>query len=162
MIQKSVFAVGGLCYIGKIGQITGGCFMRLLFMAVVGLVLAGCGNVDWFPTDNNGTVASATPNAFVFTPSLLTDVPINTLQISNTVTITGTNATGWTVSVSGDSSSKFSINNGAFTNTPSIILPNQTLSVQHTSSANLNATVTTTVTVGTTYSTSFQSTTVTQ
>jgi hypothetical protein len=134
--------------------------MRWLLAIVMIVVFAGCGGEQpqWFP-DNGGGGSGSAPNSFVFNPAIKTGVPTATLQTSNSVNITGNNASGWQVSVSGDSSSMFSINGGAFTNTTATILPNQTLAIQQMSSSNFNTTVTTTVKVGT-YSTSFQSTTV--
>ena len=132
--------------------------MRWLISAVTVLLLAGCGNVDWFPTGTN----TSAPVAFQFT--LLTNVVINTAVQSNSVTVTGDNQSGWPISVSdgtAGANSQYSINGAAFTNTAGTILPNQTLRIQQTS-ASTNSTLTTSnVTVGT-YSTTFQSQTASQ
>lgn len=132
--------------------------MRWLLVVLSVFVLAGCGSVDWFPASTGNDAA---PNAFTFTP--LTAQPLSTTVQSEAKTITGNNASGWTVTVSDGTSganSQYSINGGAFTNAQGTILPNQTLRIQHTTAATPVTITTTNVQVGT-YTTTFQSTTTT-
>ena len=113
--------------------------MKWLIAAVAVLLLAGCGNVDWFPT---GTTSPA-PVAFTFPQ--LTNVVINTSVQSAQVTITGNNTSGWPISVSdgtAGANSQYSINGAAFTSAVGVILPNQTLRIQQTS-ASTNSTLAT-------------------
>jgi len=120
--------------------------MKWIIATVTVLMLAGCGSgVEWFPENSGGE--SAPTFSANFTD--LTDKVINTQYQSNQVTVTGTNAVGWTVSVSGGLSPMFSINNGTYTNTPTTILPNQSLTLQQQSSPNASTISTMTLTVGT-------------
>jgi hypothetical protein len=133
--------------------------MKWLVLIGAIFMLAGCGGgLDFFP-DNAGGGSAAAPNAFVFTPANKLDVAVNTTVQSNSVTVTGTNPSGWVITISGAPGSAYSINGAAYTSTSGIILPNQNLVVQHTSSGQNSTAVTTTVIVGT-YTTSFQSTTI--
>jgi len=113
-------------------------------------LLAGCGDVDWFPESSTSTATA--PTAFTFANK--EGVALNTVTQSETVTLSGfTNEL--TVTVSGGDS-EYSINGGAFTSSAGTILPNQTLRVQHTSATTSSTSTTTTVTVGT-YTTTFTS-----
>ena len=85
-----------------------------------------------------------TPDPFSFTDQ--TDVPVADMRTSDTVTITGLN-TATPLAVSGDGSPEISINGGAWV-TSGTITSGQTLAVRLTSAADLNATRTATVTVG--------------
>ena len=84
------------------------------------------------------------PDAYSFTDQ--TGVNQNTLQTSNTLTITGLAAAA-PVTVTGDGNPQISINGGAWA-TSGTLTNNQTLAVRLTSSANLATTATATVTVG--------------
>ena len=84
------------------------------------------------------------PDAYSFTDQ--TGVNQNTLQTSNTLTITGLAAAA-PVAVTGDGNPQISINGGAWA-TSGTLTNNQTLAVRLTSSANLATTATATVTVG--------------
>ena len=138
--------------------------MKWLIATVTILMLAGCGDVKWFPENSSGT--SASPNAFPPFPDVTGVAVTNpgTVSQSATVTITGNNPSGWTVSVSDatpGANSQFSINGAAFTSTAGTILPNQTLRVQHTNATTPSTITTTNVTVGA-FTTTFQSTTAAQ
>ena len=88
--------------------------------------------------------ADTTPNAFSF--AAVADVPFNTTQTSNAVTISGIDA-ATPVSVSGG---QYSIGCGAtFTSGSGSISNNQTVCVRHTSAKQPGVAVTTTLTVGT-------------
>jgi hypothetical protein len=120
-------------------------------------MLAGCG-VDWFP---ESTTNSAAPDGFSFPAK--TAQPLSTVIQSDSVSITGSNPSGWTVSVSDvttGATSKYSISGGAFVSTPGTIKPNERLVIQQTTASTLGTIATTNVTVGT-FSTTFQSTTTT-
>jgi len=131
--------------------------MKWFLAAVTVFMLAGCGSgVDWFPENGGGGGGSA-PDGFTFTPK--TNVAVNTTVQSESVTVTGTSGSIWTISVSGAPGSAYSINGAAFTSSPGTIKPDQSLVVQHMSSSTNNTVTTTSVKVGT-YTTSFQATTV--
>lgn len=92
------------------------------------------------------TREDAQPDNFTFNPD--TNVARSTTRTSNTITISGLGA-GVTVpvTVTGDASSTFSINSGAFGTTGSVT-NGSTLAVRHTSSASYNTIVSSTISVG--------------
>ena len=99
-------------------------------------------------------LSDTTPDAFVFAAQ--SGVSLNTTLTSNTVTITGINAST-PISVSGGT---YSIGcTGTFTGVAGTISNNQSVCVRHTSSAANSTAVTTTLTVGS-VSSAFTSTTV--
>ena len=140
-------------------------------------MLAGCGDVDWFPDTRPAATTptnAAAPNAFTFTPQ---SISVNTLTngvnpvSSNTVTVTGTNTNGWPVTFTSYSGAvnptaqlTVSDNVGGLplTSDPGApipnVMPNQTLEIDLTPSIVVGTTVTASVTVGT-YTTSFAVTT---
>ena len=137
--------------------------MRWLIAAVTVLMLAGCGSgVEWLPENSSGT--SASPNGFTFNQNTVTQAVASSgaFSQSNIVTVQGTDASGWTVTVADattGASSQFSANNGTFTSTPGTILPNQNLQIQHKASTTIGGQAITTVKVGG-YITTFVTTTV--
>ncbi len=96
---------------------------------------------NWFFND----VSNATdtiPAAFFFTDQ--TNAILNSTIISNTITVTGINSAA-TISVVGGN---YRINNGAFVNTNGTVIENDTVEVQHTSSASSLTATNTTLTIG--------------
>ncbi|TJY59411.1 hypothetical protein E4T66_13535 [Sinimarinibacterium sp. CAU 1509] len=90
------------------------------------------------------TLAAVTdPNAFSF--GSVSDVPLNSVQTSGAVTITGIN-TGSPVSVVGG---EYSIDNGPFTAADGLINPGQMIAVRTTASGDFSTAVTVIVTIGT-------------
>lgn len=115
--------------------------MRWVFVAAAFFIITACGGVDWFPESSTSSSAPTFSADFVNQ----TGVAVNTTITSNQVTLSGT-ASSWTISISGG---QYSINGGAYTSAAGTIQPNQSLTLQQTSSATNSATTTVTVTVGT-------------
>lgn len=88
------------------------------------------------------TTTDTTPNPFTFTAQ--TNVAVNTVQTSNTVTIGGINSPA-PISVTGGT---YSINGGAFIATAGNVSNGNTVQVRHTSSSAGSTAVNTTLTVG--------------
>lgn len=112
----------------------------LCLLAVVGMMLTGCGGIEWFPEK----VASVV-TAFSFTPA--TGVAVGSTQTSNIVTL-AISGDPVAISVSGDASSQYSINAGTYTKAAGTVKNGDKVTVQHTASATIGQTVTTTLTVG--------------
>lgn len=106
-----------------------------------------------------GNLNDTSPSAFSFTD--VTNVPVSTLETSNSITIAGLGASDTaSATVSGDASSQVQKNGGAWTAGPVSVVNGDTLAVRHTSSGGGGAVASTTLTVGTTADT-FTSTTAT-
>ncbi|HBG07053.1 MAG: hypothetical protein A2075_22085 [Geobacteraceae bacterium GWC2_58_44] len=107
-----------------------------LLLALLGLALGGCGDVEWFPEQS---VA-----AFSFSPASVTNVATGSTQTSNAVTVslTGPDAA---ISVTGG---EYKINAGTFTTAAGTVKNGDTVTVQHTASSTGGQTVTTTLTIG--------------
>jgi hypothetical protein len=86
--------------------------------------------------------ADTTPDAFPFTNQ--TDVPLNTLIISNAITVAGINSPS-PISITGG---EYSINGGAYTAAAGTVNNNDTVRVRQTSSASFNTTTDATLTIG--------------
>ena len=91
----------------------------------------------------SGTGTNAVPNAFSFVP--LNNVDPATGQVSNAITVTGTNVPT-TISVS--SGAEFSVNGGSYTSTPGIVSPGALVTVRVTSSSAYNTPVSVVLTIG--------------
>lgn len=87
-------------------------------------------------------VADTTPDPFSFTSQ--TGVALNTVITSNTITVSGINASA-TVSVSGGA---YSINGGAYTSAAGTVDNGDTVNVRLTSSSSLSTTTIATLTIG--------------
>lgn len=114
-------------------------------LAIVAMICAGCGEVEWFPTTEK---SSTSPTAFSFNPATKIDVNPGDTVTSDAITISGIESVSAKIRVSGDASSKYSINSAVFTNISGTIKNNDKVSVQHTSSSQLGTTVRTTLTIG--------------
>jgi uncharacterized protein DUF11/OmpA family protein len=91
----------------------------------------------------SGTGTDAVPNAFAFLA--LNNVDPSTTEVSNPITVTGTNVPT-TISVS--SGAEYSINGGAFTAKPGIVSPGAQVTVRITSSASYSTLVSAVLTIG--------------
>ena len=91
----------------------------------------------------SGTGTNAVPNAFSFIP--LNNVDPSTVQVSNAITVTGTNVPT-TISVS--SGAEYSINGGAYTSTPGIVSPGALVTVRVTSASSYATPVSVVLTIG--------------
>lgn len=118
-----------------------------LLLALLGMVLGGCGGVEWFP--EQGVVA------FSFTPASVIDVAAGSVQTSNAVIVKINGTSSAAISVSGG---EYSINGGDFKSTAGTVNNNDTVAVRHTASAVGGQTTTTTLLIGD-KSASFSSTT---
>jgi hypothetical protein len=86
--------------------------------------------------------ADTTPDAFFFTAQI--DVPLNTLIISNAITVAGINSPS-PISITGG---QYSINGGAYTAAAGLVNNDDTVRIRQTSSVSYNATTDATLTIG--------------
>ena len=91
----------------------------------------------------SGTGTNAVPDAFSFVA--LNNVDPSTLQVSNAITVTGTNVPT-TVSVS--SGAQYSINGGPYTSAPGVVSPGALVTVRVTSSSSYSTPVEVVLTIG--------------
>ncbi|GFO56614.1 hypothetical protein GMSM_36210 [Geomonas sp. Red276] len=120
-------------------------FRSILFSLLLMITLAGCG-VDWFPdtTKTTTTGSSSTVQPFSFTNA--TNVALNTVTVSDPVTVAFSNGSTAAISVS---NGQYSINSTtSFTSVTGKVHKNDQVRVQHTSSSTAGGTVTTTLTIG--------------
>ena len=93
-----------------------------------------------------GTISTATsdttPDAFTFTDQ--TNVALSSTITSNTITVSGINATT-AISITGGT---YSVNGGAYTSASGTVTNGQTVTVRHTSSASNSTATNTTLTIG--------------
>jgi uncharacterized protein (DUF1330 family) len=97
---------------------------------------------DIFSSTTLTSVIDTTPDVFVFPD--LTNVALNALITSDSITVTGINSAA-TISIAGG---QYSINGGAFSAITATVNSGDTVVVQHTSSANFFTPVETTLTIG--------------
>lgn len=99
------------------------------------------------PMVRNATVVASdtTPNAFTFTDQ--TDVGLSTVVTFNAITVDGITAPT-SVSISGDASSEYRKNGGAWTNAPGTVVNGDTIQPRHNSSGSNSTAVNTVVTIG--------------
>ena len=112
------------------------------YSSTVTVILTVGGVSGTYSISTQGVPADTTPDAFNFTDQ--SNLNLNTLIYSNTVTISGINQT---VSVSATNGAQFSINGGSYVTSGSIS-NGQTLRIRLTSSGSYDTTTSTTVTVG--------------
>ena len=115
-------------------------FSSIILLANIALLTA-CGGGDGVgtPTPTNN---DTTPDAFNFVDQ--SDVSLNTLTESTTITISGINSSA-NISVTGG---EYSIDSATFTSAAGTISNGQTVSVRHTSSASNSTTVNTVLDIG--------------
>jgi len=104
-------------------------FYVLLISLTLVFMTTGCSN-----NDDDKTPDDKTPATFSFTPQ--TNVALNTVITSNSITVSGINAET-TISISG-ADGTYSINNGAFTHVAGIVSTGNSVKVRLTSSSNYN------------------------
>jgi hypothetical protein len=116
---------------------------KYLGVAALLLMLAACGDFQWFP-DANPNVDTK-PNEFAFT-SVKCGAAINTDIVSDSVAITGLNAPT-SISVLGG---EYSVDNGTFASGPLTITNGQSVRVRPFSGkiATANTPITVTLTIG--------------
>lgn len=90
-----------------------------------------------------GTGTNSIPDSFTFTP--LTNVAPSSVQVSNPITVTGTNVPT-TISVS--SGAEYSVNGGPFTSTPGVVAPGAQIRVRVTAPSAYGTSATAVVTIG--------------
>lgn len=112
-------------------------------LSMFAMVIAGCGEVEWFPETQR---SATTPNTFYFTS--VTGVSTGSTQTSNAITVAGIPSGSAPISVSGDSSSQYSINGGAYTKDAGTVNNSDKVTVRHTASSQAGTTVTTTLAIG--------------
>ena len=112
------------------------------YSTTVTVILTVGSTADTYSITTEGEPADTTPDAFNFTDQ--SNLNLNTLTYSNTVTISGINQA---VSVSATNGAQFSINGGSYVTSGSIS-NGQTLQVRLTTSGSYSTSVSTTVTVG--------------
>ena len=118
----------------------------LCLLAVVGMMLTGCGDIEWFPEKAASVGGTATVTAFTIPPSF--GALPSELKTSDPVAlvISGGSAP---ISISGDVSSVYSINGNPSTNLPGTVVNGDQIVVQHTTANGLDTTtVTSILTVG--------------
>lgn len=112
---------------------------KQFYLTAVRLVRAGSAFDDFDAT------ADYTPDAFAMTPQ--TDVPPNSLRMSEVITVQGIDTvTG--IRVVGSPSAAYSINAGAFVAIPGAVRAGDTVRVRHRAAAGLGAVMTTNLTIG--------------
>ena len=110
------------------------------FNSTVSTTLTLGGIADTFSSTT--LVADTTPDAFAFVDQV--NVPVATIVVSNSITVSGIN-TAAAISVSGG---EYSVNGGAFSATASTVANGATVRVRHVSAAGFAATVNTSLTIG--------------
>lgn len=108
---------------------------RMTLLLITTLVIAGCGDFEWFP---DGTK----PNAFSFTAT--SGVNRRTPIVSNTITVSG-NSYAAPISIS---NGEYSIDDGDYTSASGKVSAGQTVTVRHISAIPYDTTTTTTLTIG--------------
>ena len=91
----------------------------------------------------SGTGTNSVPGKFTFTP--LTNVDPSSSQVSNPVTVTGTNVP---TTISVGPGVEYSVNGGPYTSTPGVVPPGAQVTLRLTSSATYGESVSGTVTIG--------------
>ena len=116
--------------------------MKWLIATVIMLMLAGCGDVKWFPENTTGSSSAPT-----FSGTFTNVNPANLSQAYASNQITIVNTTGsWAISVSGGT---YSINGGTPTSAAGTISAGNAVALQQTSSSTPNTPTSVTLTVGT-------------
>src|SRR5437868_3865655 len=107
----------------------------------VALLLAGCGG----GSGSGGSGVDQTPDAFAFVDQFDVDfasnVPLATSVTSSSETLAGLCPAGAAISISGDPSSRYSINGGTFTASPGTVVNGDTVRVRLTSSSSFDTEV---------------------
>ena len=120
--------------------------LRNLFLFLPLLLLAGCGDVEWFPEYERDPT---TPDRFSFETK--EGVEPSEAVTSDPVTISGIIAGAAPISITGPdgSNSKYSINGGPATEAAGTVSNGAQVRVTHTASSGIGATTTSVLTIGT-------------
>jgi len=113
-----------------------------LLLALCFAVLAGCG-VEWFPAYER---LPTTPDSFSFTNQ--TGVALGAPVTSDSITVKGLTADSTPISISGDSSSKYSVNGATAVSTAGTVKNGDTVTVSHTASTEPATSTTSTLAIG--------------
>ncbi|MBJ6800338.1 hypothetical protein [Geomonas propionica] len=116
--------------------------LRIIPLLLV-LVIAGCGEIDWFP---QYVREPTTPDQFSFEPATGQDkgVPVTSKEIE----VTGLTAATSPIKVSGATGSTYSINGGTATSSDGTVANGDKVTVSHKTASTLGTSTTTTLTIG--------------
>ncbi len=118
--------------------------VRRLLLLVSVLLLAGCGDIVWFPPyERLGT----TPDQFTFAPKTGTDKGV--VVTSEEITVSGLTADSSPISVTGPSGSESAYSIKGATSTKDTVKNGDKVTVSHKSAATLGTATQTTLTIGT-------------
>lgn len=115
---------------------------KFLGIALVLAFLAGCG-ADWFPEYKR---PATLPNSFTFTQ--IKDVEPGQPVTSNAITVAGLTAATSPITITGNSTSKYSINGGTPTSSAGTVKNGDTVTVTHTTVDSPGLATTSTLTIG--------------
>ena len=140
------YSIGGGAFTSAAGSVAS-CQtvrVRVLSSATPGATTSATLNIGGVTGTFSVTTAAAdtVPNAFNF--STQSGVPLSTATLSNSITVSGTNA-GSAISVAGG---EYRINNGAFTSAGGTVNPGDTVALRVTSAATYATTTQATLTIG--------------
>jgi hypothetical protein len=115
-----------------------------LILVLFALLLAGCGEVEWFPEYER---LPTTPDQFSFPAK--TNVPIFATVSSASITVAGITAGSSPISITGPAGeSKYSINGAAATNAAGNVSNGNRVTVHHTSANAAGSSTSSTLTIG--------------
>ena len=141
---SSRYSVNGAAYTNSTGLINNGDSIRVkhtsagTFSTSVNTMLNIGGVTDTFTSTTRSY-------AFAFTDQV--EVPLLTELISDAVTISGIDSSA-PISISGDASSRYSVNGAAYTNSPGVVTDGDSIRVRHTSAGTVSTSVNTTLNIG--------------
>jgi hypothetical protein len=144
-ITGGTYSIEGGAFTAAAGTVTNGQSVQVRqtsspnFSTTTDAVLTIGGVNDTFSVT---TIDDTVPDAFNFTDQ--TNLTLNTLTVSNSITVGGINA-ATAISVTGGS---YSINGGSFTNLPGTVGNGQTVQLRQTSSSSFATTTDTVLTIG--------------
>ena len=147
-ITGGTYSISGGAYTSSSGTVTNGQTVSVRHTSSASnststnttLTIGGVSDV--FTSTTVAVAVDTTPNAFTFTDQ--TNVALNTVITSNTITVSGINAAS-AISIT---SGTYSISGGAYTSTAGTVTNGQTVTVRHTSSASNSTSTNTTLTIG--------------
>lgn len=148
-VSGCYYSIDGGTFVNTSGTIENNSFVQLRVdasssynTATTCSVTVGGVTADWTVTTEQETVFDTTPESFSFTN--ITNTALNSVQLSESVAITGIDAAA-DITVTG---CEYSINGGDFTSAAGTIDDNSSLQLRLTSSASYETAVTATVVIG--------------
>lgn len=148
-VSNCYYSIDGGTFVNTSGTIENNSFVRLRVdasssynTATTCSVTIGGVTADWVVTTEQETVYDTTPDPFSFTG--ITNAALNSVQLSESVTITGIDAAA-DITVTG---CEYSINGGDFTSVAGTIDNDSSLRLRLTSSSDYETAVTATVVIG--------------